>query len=72
MDPNEALRALLEMAEEAQSIVDNAAEDGTLTMEKKDRLADIAIESAQFLQGLDGWLSRGGFLPARWQKGRTN
>lgn len=72
MDPNEALRALLERAEEAQDIADNAADDGTLTMEMKDRLTDIAIESAQFIQALDEWLSRGGFLPAKWQKGRTN
>ncbi len=52
MDPNEALAQLRRYADAA---VDDAPEDWL----------DMAPE---LFQALDDWLSRGGFLPADWQR----
>ena len=52
MDPNAAL-------DEIRSIVARA--DGGLGRSDAERLAEL-------VDGLDGWLSRGGFLPADWAR----
>lgn len=31
--------------------------------------SDAAIELAELVSGLDDWISRGGYLPADWQRG---
>ena len=59
MDPNAALK-------EIREIVKNA--------DKPNPLKGIYEEHAEFsrlidlIDGLDGWISKGGFLPRDWQK----
>lgn len=63
MDPNEALKNLREAAR------DNLAH----AEEFKDRPGELLVmiyEAAESFQALDEWLSKGGFLPADWQRDR--
>lgn len=55
MDPNANLTRQREIV---ARIVEGESQDGDL-----EELADLA-------EALDEWLSKGGFLPARWQRGR--
>lgn len=59
MDPNAAL-AQLRMLGHA---IMNAGEG--------DDTSFNAVEMAETLQGLDVWLSRGGFLPDAWRRGKV-
>lgn len=54
MDPDTALAELRTLALDVLSPVDGES-------------SDEAIELAEKFQGLDEWLSRGGFLPAAWR-----
>lgn len=56
MDPNEALRRVRE------HITHILNDDGD---------CDVT-ELAEAFDALDGWLTRGGFLPAAWEIGRTS
>ena len=56
MDPNATLARLLGLAtmnEHAQATLEKAA---------------IADEMSELIEALDGWISKGGFLPDRWRK----
>lgn len=53
MDPNAALQELREAYNEVQ--------DGTLTIEDAERFVVL-------FDGLDNWLSEGGFLPSDWDE----
>jgi len=55
MDPDEALKQLRILAAAVQIAKDN----NTLEAEDAGLMADL-------FEGLDGWISRGGFLPAAW------
>jgi hypothetical protein len=55
MDPDEALRELLRLA------------DVELNSEQP---AGDPYRMAELVQALDGWLTSGGFLPARWSSER--
>lgn len=54
MDPNETLRLLRETA----TLV--------LTDSGKDRADSVRL--AELAEALDGWISKGGFLPAAWAR----
>lgn len=54
MDPEETLRRLRVLAENA---INDAVAD------------EDAVEMAELFQAMDGWLSKGGFLPAAWKHG---
>lgn len=56
MDPNAALSRMREISSEAK---EPAADDAALLSE----LVDL-------VDGLDGWLLRGGYLPRDWATGR--
>jgi hypothetical protein len=58
MDPNEALETMRKCAASITRMVDRGAEPD----------ADDATELAESLKALDEWLSRGGFLPAAWER----
>jgi hypothetical protein len=58
MDPNEALSNLRAAAERV-----NASLDAEQPVDEDD-----ARELADAAQALDGWLSRGGFLPDGWKR----
>lgn len=60
MDPNETLKVLLKEASFFRDLLEN--DDPTITDEDYDRL-NILLEH---IEALDEWLSKGGFLPAKW------
>ncbi len=55
MDPNETLRALRELVEQVHN-----DDEGDVN----DQLEDFA----GYFEALDGWISKGGFLPREWAK----
>ena len=59
MDPEAALTRLRELAEE---IIERIDAD-----ESYDHLDDLPSEMAETFQGLDQWITRGGFLPRDWK-----
>lgn len=69
MDPEQAYKELVSLVEEINEIEDEVGEEG-YSDEQSGRLQEIAVEQAQYFEALDGWLSKGGFLPAAWKKGR--
>lgn len=56
MDPTAALKAIRQLVREIQA----PAGDGYDTEGKAEELAEV-------IDGLDCWLSSGGFLPAQWK-----
>jgi hypothetical protein len=63
MDPNAALKELLELAAEFND--ESRIWDGTDgLLEHKDK----AERAAELIEALDGWLSSEGALPDRWTK----
>jgi hypothetical protein len=56
MDPNAALARLRDLA----NGIDKENDHG--------RLAYLAEDMAVVFEGLDDWLSNGGFLPAEWRR----
>lgn len=61
MDPDEALKRLREKATEFML---NLPEDPV------DNLGVLGSEVVELFEALDGWMSKGGFLPAEWRKHR--
>ena len=59
MDPNEALRKLLELAERAIKESEGPGIDAEF-------LSNLSVDMADLVQALDGWLTGGGFLPSKW------
>lgn len=66
MDPNEALRMARKAQAEVMALTDRT---GPLSADEEWRLRNAAGDLAEHFGALDGWLSRGGFLPAAWQAG---
>jgi hypothetical protein len=62
MDPDEALKELRLMVRTALRCTDN---DLPLPEEITWRMAEV-------FEGLDGWISKGGFLPKDWESKRTS
>lgn len=58
MDVNATLARLRELVKEIDAAADN------------EHKADIADEFADLIDGLDQWITRGGFLPSAWQRGQ--
>ena len=58
MDPDVALATLRDLARRATS--GEPWNDST-------EASDLAIEMAEAWEGLDEWLTRGGFIPAAWR-----
>jgi hypothetical protein len=59
MDPNEALRRIRAQVLELRALVDNEDLDAEALAMSAGTLLDAA-------DGLDQWLTAGGFLPAAW------
>lgn len=59
MDPNEALRLMRDYIRRVRDSVQGEGTDPDVLRIEADQLAEYA-------DALDGWLSRGGFLPAAW------
>lgn len=64
MDPDEALKKLRESAARVQEVFDNYVRN------RFDPLEGAAETLLTYAQALDDWLSKGGFLPADWNKNR--
>lgn len=64
MDPNANLRELRDTITEINKChdLDHPRESCAC--------ADLADRLAELTEAMDGWLSRGGFLPSDWAKGR--
>jgi hypothetical protein len=62
MDPDANLREQLKLAKWMQSIV-NGKQSYTKT-----EFEVNAVRLAELVQALDGWISKGGFLPTTWAK----
>ena len=58
MDPNEALKNLRQAYSDWE---DNYGTDGANAIDAGERMRDAA-------EALDGWLSKGGFLPDAWAR----
>ena len=61
MDPDQCLKELREAVEEMKREISKGF-DGDL--------GDAADKAIIKFEAIDGWLSRGGFLPEDWKKGR--
>ncbi len=66
MDPDANLREQLELASQDWTGKDTHE----LTPEEIDKLHTDHIRLCDLVEALDGWISKGGFLPARWQRNR--
>lgn len=64
MDPDKALKQLRKKVERFQQI----EEGGLPAAEEHGGLTTLGSEIAQIFDGLDGWLSEGGFLPRDWKR----
>lgn len=75
MDPNEALTAIRERVARLGVLCDSeqlqqllASLDVTQPSAEMSELVGEASELVEYVEGLDQWLSRGGFLPAAWNR----
>jgi hypothetical protein len=60
MDPNACLKEMLELARKGIYLAD-AKEDGSLDPTDAERLCELVL-------ALDGWVTKGGFMPQRWNR----
>lgn len=67
MDPNQALADLLELAADLRAIIDSGEDP-----DEPGEYYRIASEAVEKFEGLHGWLTRGGFLPAAWTPARLD
>ncbi len=67
MDPDSNIREQTSIAREINKIRDAADPDtGRYTVAQLDDLSDAAMRLAELVETLDGWLTRGGYLPHMW------
>lgn len=67
MDPNANLAEQLRLAREIQDMTDNCPDDG-LSDEQKSRMAGLGARLADLVLALNEWISKGAFLPTKWQE----
>ncbi len=67
MDPNANLREQLQLARDIQTTWDHCGEDGNLSLEQINHVADAANRLAELVLALNEWIARGGFLPDQWR-----
>jgi len=65
MDPNENLREQRRIVTEINRLADG--DEGCFTI---DEMAEKAQRLAELVEAMDQWISRGGFLPREWSRGR--
>lgn len=71
MDPDKALQELREKMREIETILDRVDEDtGYVGGCDREKLQEAANRAVDLWIGLDNWMSKAGFLPADWAKGR--
>lgn len=67
MDPDANLQEQLQIARNIETTWDNCGEDGNLTLESLNHVADQANRLAELVLALNTWICRGNFLPADWR-----
>lgn len=65
MDPDENLKKQRELVAEILHLADT--DDASMT-DSTTALGNLGIELAEHVAALDQWISRGGFIPARWKR----
>lgn len=63
MDPNEALKEIRELVTDLMK----GERESTLSPEKTAQRLDDGDRLAELIDGLDEWLSKGGYLPGPWK-----
>ena len=57
MDPNACIGEILKLKYKILLAGDDLSSE---------HMADLAVELAELVEALDGWLCKGGFMPDRW------
>lgn len=70
MDPNANLASQRSTVSQILTLWDHCNDNGTLTEESEIQLAHLAHRLAELVEALDGWITKGGALPAKWQATR--
>ena len=65
MDPNANLKEQLDLT---RSLLIDSDRDELEKLFNTEELADAAYRLAELVEALDGWLSKKGFLPKRWER----
>lgn len=69
MDPNAALRGIREAATLIRELEDLADPDsGEFERDTQERIVEQAQALTEYVQTLDQWITKGGFLPAAWAR----
>jgi hypothetical protein len=68
MDPNENLGAIRKLVREVVGGIDDLGDEVEELPPHLFNLLDAADDLAMYVNALDEWLSRGGFLPEPWEK----
>jgi hypothetical protein len=71
MDPNATLSELLALARRVIRAAEIADIKKKMDREEMETFSDVAVAMAERVQYLDEWLTKGGFLPERWQRERS-
>lgn len=66
MDPDANLNRQRELVGAIAKLAGTPAEVGDAHAVAQSALASLAAELAELVSALDGWITAGGFLPARW------
>lgn len=72
MDPDANLIEQRQTTRAITALVDACADDGTFTPAQLLELSHLAARLADLVEALDGWITGGGFLPARWERGQQH
>ena len=68
MDPNANLQEQRRIVADIIRTWDDCNADGTLTRGQQAHVAEQANRLAELVQALDQWITRGGVLPAAWNR----
>lgn len=70
MDPEAALKQIRSLVESIKECIDEHDDINNMDRDNLEALAGEADELVNTFDGLDQWMSRGGFLPRSWAEGR--
>jgi hypothetical protein len=71
MDPESNLKEQIALAKSILKTMDEAGDASfSESVAIANDVADDAVALAELVMALDEWISRGGFLPRKWEKGR--
>ncbi len=68
MDPNAAIEQISVLERDLAALYEGSDAPGFDYARADEKAADLKDEILERYRALDGWLSRGGFLPRAWQR----